>query len=250
MWAPWWSHGNRTRRSARPQPGHPFLRSRAALCAGDGLALRPEGQPPAGDGVACAELVPRSVPQRPLWSRDDTRAPRRSQRMSEATSNPRPPGRCPAASSSHFLRNACLCRLFLKGERGDSNPRPPGPQPGALPAELRPPRDAQESLSTRRAGRCGTPGYQPPQLEESSSCSASNRYSLGERPGERAASPRHALSSASAREASPSSACRSSAAESTLPSGSPCRVALTGAADALLASAAAWEIAAPAASST
>src|SRR5437763_4255083 len=42
----------------------------------------------------------------------------------------------------------------MQGERGDSNPRPPGPQPGALPAELRPPRDGQCSgrLMTRTWG--------------------------------------------------------------------------------------------------
>src|ERR1039458_4605996 len=33
------------------------------------------------------------------------------------------------------------CRQFVKGERRDLNPRPPGPQPGALPTELRPPRE-------------------------------------------------------------------------------------------------------------
>src|SRR3989337_770239 len=32
-----------------------------------------------------------------------------------------------------------------EGERRDSNPRPPGPQPGALPTELRPPRDPKSS---------------------------------------------------------------------------------------------------------
>src|SRR2546429_9037086 len=35
---------------------------------------------------------------------------------------------------------------ITRGERWDSNPRPPGPQPGALPAELRPPREAVGSL--------------------------------------------------------------------------------------------------------
>src|SRR5664280_2463044 len=34
-------------------------------------------------------------------------------------------------------------RALQQGERRDSNPRPPGPQPGALPTELRPPRDAR-----------------------------------------------------------------------------------------------------------
>ena len=36
-----------------------------------------------------------------------------------------------------------------EGERRDSNPRPPGPQPGALPTELRPPRDPESSSGER-----------------------------------------------------------------------------------------------------
>jgi hypothetical protein len=38
-----------------------------------------------------------------------------------------------------------------RGERRGSNPRPPGPQPGALPTELRPPRDASCKFSVESA---------------------------------------------------------------------------------------------------
>src|SRR6266540_6846744 len=36
-------------------------------------------------------------------------------------------------------------RRVWQGGGWDSNPRPPGPQPGALPAELPPPRETQDS---------------------------------------------------------------------------------------------------------
>jgi hypothetical protein len=47
----------------------------------------------------------------------------------------------PWLSSGCSAANTPIYTDFVKGERGDSNPRPPGPQPGALPTELRPPRE-------------------------------------------------------------------------------------------------------------
>ncbi len=50
-----------------------------------------------------------------------------------------------------------------EGERRDLNPRPPGPQPGALPPELRPPRDERSLAPPDHAFRMSTaPSSSPP----------------------------------------------------------------------------------------
>jgi hypothetical protein len=47
----------------------------------------------------------------------------------------------PASRANITTCETVHCRHFVEGERRDLNPRPPGPQPGALPTELRPPRE-------------------------------------------------------------------------------------------------------------
>src|ERR1700733_8291806 len=53
----------------------------------------------------------------------------------------------PCKSTHQTSRFAGISR----GERWGSNPRPPGPQPGALPTELRPPRDTRCKFSVESA---------------------------------------------------------------------------------------------------
>ena len=107
--------------------------------------------------------------------RDDPRTARRTDvretDWSQIGANPEVRPAVPQA------RNPRVSRGFVRGGRWDSNPRPPGPQPGALPTELRPPREAQSS-DRQRDFRAGHARRAPPARFERATCGLEVRRSI------------------------------------------------------------------------
>ncbi len=138
---------------------------RARCCdAPGGYLVRPEAR-----AAALVELPPRQPRQpaalnarhpqasaHPSTTPPGDQPPRAASPTSHALAPPDPPrpsrpNRPTNAPTPVRPKREHVTRANVKtskeGERGDSNPRPPGPQPGALPTELRPPRESESTIA-------------------------------------------------------------------------------------------------------
>jgi hypothetical protein len=102
--------------------------------------------------VSCRAISSARSSWRHATRKRTTRQPCARQRIEAPRSYERAhraPDRSPLRSQpGHRARKTPPYGDFKRGERWGSNPRPPGPQPGALPTELRPPRDAARRKSS------------------------------------------------------------------------------------------------------
>jgi hypothetical protein len=136
------------------------------------LNLRPP-RPSAGHSICIAdtELIPRRLPDYDTQHTADQRGTPRGTGCGRTT-RPSPSARTGPRASKNWstiggqfpgplcprIRRNGGQQVIREGERWDSNPRPPGPQPGALPTELRPPREAESTIAATATARSAGQG--------------------------------------------------------------------------------------------